>query len=77
MELQNAVSRSLGVALPATVAFDYPTIAALAAYIATRRQPHTQGDAPARQASVADLIALFAALHLLNDNKTLRLGIWI
>ena len=28
------MSRSLGVTLPATVVFDYPTIAALAAYIA-------------------------------------------
>ena len=51
VELQNAVSRSLGVALPATVAFDYPTVAALAAYINTQQRPRTSGDEPSQEAS--------------------------
>ena len=52
VELQNAMSRSLGVALPATVAFDYPTVSALAAFIAAQRQPQSHGYAPAQQASL-------------------------
>ena len=39
VELRNAVSAKLGVELPATVTFDYPTISALAQYIALRIAP--------------------------------------
>ena len=54
VELRNAVSRSLGVALPATVVFDYPTVAALAAYIADEMRaagPGRTGNAVERGAS--------------------------
>ena len=42
VELRNALSDCFGVQLPATVTFDYPTIAAMAAYI--------QHSLPAQQA---------------------------
>lgn len=34
VELRNAVASKFGVQLPATVTFDYPTVAALAAFVA-------------------------------------------
>ena len=34
MELRNAVAAKFGIALPATVAFDFPTMHSLAAFVA-------------------------------------------
>lgn len=39
VELRNAVTASYGLDLPATVTFDYPSVSALAGYIATRLDP--------------------------------------
>jgi hypothetical protein len=39
VELRNAVSAKFGTELPATATFDHPTIAALAAFVATRLAP--------------------------------------
>ena len=36
VELRNAIAEAFGVALPATVIFDYPTVAALAAFVASK-----------------------------------------
>jgi hypothetical protein len=61
VELRDAVSRSLGVALPATVVFDYPTVTALAAYI-TDQLPlarHEGFESPPQEASLPHT-ALFA-----------------
>ena len=45
MELRNAVTAAFGINLPATVTFDYPTVAALAAFIASRLGPEDAGAA--------------------------------
>ena len=37
VELRNSISQLLGTELPATVAFDYPTISGMAKYIAERK----------------------------------------
>ena len=39
VELRNAVSAKFGVALPATVAFDFPTTKALALFVAQSLRP--------------------------------------
>ena len=43
IELKNAVTAKFGVVLPATVAFDYPTLSALAAMVAKNLRPATGG----------------------------------
>ncbi len=45
MELRNAVTAAFGISLPATVTFDYPTVAALAAFVASRMGPTAAVDA--------------------------------
>ena len=74
VELQNAVSRSLGVALPATVAFDYPTIAALTAFIATQQRPHPPGDVPAQQASFCSAELFPHALRMFCKSDTMTVA---
>ena len=43
VELRNAISQMLGTELPATIAFDYPTIASMARYIAERSIRQSEG----------------------------------
>lgn len=51
MELRNGVAAQLGVELPATVTFDYPTPAALAAYVHSQLLPATTGAAATPEAA--------------------------
>lgn len=47
VELRNALSERLAVTLPATAAFDYPTIAAMATFISSQTAPMSQQAAQA------------------------------
>lgn len=42
VDLCNAIAHSFNIALPATAAFDYPSAAALAAFVATQQQTEVQ-----------------------------------
>lgn len=46
VELRNAVAAQFGVQLPATVAFDYPTLSALADFVSERLPMTTAPDMP-------------------------------
>ena len=48
IELRSAAAAAFSVALPPTLAFDYPTIAEMAAFIATKLPKGQQGPAPVR-----------------------------
>ena len=50
MELRNAVNARFGVELPATVTFDYPTVAAMAGFLASQMIP--QEAAPPLQSTL-------------------------
>ena len=43
VELRNSLEGSLGVSLPSTLVFDYPTMAAMAGFLATKIQPEEAG----------------------------------
>ena len=45
VELRNAVTAAFGISLPVTVTFDYPTVAALAGFVASRMGPAAAVDA--------------------------------
>lgn len=50
VELRNAVAAKFSVDLPATVSFDYPTVAALAAFVASLMAPEPAGQEARREA---------------------------
>ena len=50
VDLRNAVAAEFGVDLPATAAFDYPTVAALAAFVAQQAAPAEEADTTAASA---------------------------
>ena len=57
VELRNSLESRFGITLPGTLVFDYPTVAALAGYIASRLQPAA---ATAEAAGPLDLFSLGA-----------------
>lgn len=59
VELRNAVTAKFGVELPATVTFDYPTVAALAGFVASRI---AADPAPGAQQPAAPTAAAAASL---------------
>lgn len=49
VELRNELTATLNLELPATVIFDYPTVAALSVYIGDRLQERNQGNFPTQR----------------------------
>ena len=62
VELKNAVSARFGIELPATVSFDYPTIQAMAGYIAQQQQGASGAGAAGMQPAGQDLEAVRQAV---------------
>ena len=57
MELRNAITARFAINVPATLAFDYPTSAALVDFVAARIAPPSQAIAPRGSYHVASLAA--------------------
>ncbi len=57
VELRSAVCSAFGLDLAATFAFDYPTVAAMAAYITAATAPSSPGPAPATVLAVTEAAA--------------------
>jgi len=64
VELSNAVGAALGLELPSTLAFDYPSLAALAAHVHSLLAP-TEASAE-REAAAAHALVASAPLALAN-----------
>jgi acyl carrier protein len=82
VELKNSLEGRLGLQLPGTLVFDYPTTAALAGYVATRLQPaaafqeldvHDDGLVPTEGHFAGISVAGFAT----RSPKVRAWGIWI
>lgn len=70
MELRNNLQSKLGFELPATLVFDFPTISALATYLATR-----QRDADSTRPGPAAFPTMGGLVQQLNDLLLATLGI--
>lgn len=69
IELRNTLTRSIGISLPATVAFDHPTAGALAAHLVALVVPSAVGDEASSPLTGADVDAVAA----LDEDEALRL----
>ncbi|MGP4114701.1 type I polyketide synthase, partial [Streptomyces sp. 4N509B] len=75
VELRNGLSGATGLRLPATLVFDYPNPAALAAYLDDQFEPADGDGGAAQPAAFADLERLQAALTAapLDDDSRVRM----
>ncbi len=55
VELRNSLESRLGVSLPGTLVFDYPTVEAIAAHVASHVVPAKSADAAASSTAARDL----------------------
>ncbi|MBA2680827.1 MAG: SDR family NAD(P)-dependent oxidoreductase, partial [Ktedonobacteraceae bacterium] len=73
LELRNALEENLGLRLSATIAWNYPTLRELAAYIATLMDDisptHEPGEEESRHSSTSSEFVDQAALELLSDEE--------
>jgi hypothetical protein len=63
VELRNAISAQLSLDVPATLTFDYPSIASMAAFLAPQMTTSTAGMRPATALDVHSGAAVLAGVH--------------
>jgi acyl carrier protein len=73
VELRNSLEAKLGVELPTTLVFDYPSIAALAGFLATKVQPGSAGALPVDEGTADDSDGSEAAQATLRQSRSRRL----
>jgi acyl carrier protein len=76
VELRNRLQSSLGISLPATVGFEYPTLEALSDYIATQlfgseQKPQAMAAAASAEQSAAAEAAMMADIQKLSETELL------
>jgi acyl transferase domain-containing protein len=73
LELRNRLELALGLTLPATLVWNYPTVAAIAVHLLERLGLATDAAAPAAPAEDAELEGLLAEIQELPDDEVRRL----
>ena len=93
VELRNSVMSKFGIDLPATVTFDYPSIAALAGYVVSRTGPRQAAARPkglagslvaaaltagsGRRATITEVVGISSAVAASGDLDAGQQSAWI
>ena len=75
LELRNRLEALIGLRLPATLAWNHPTVVAMAAFIGEKLQAFTDVEAPLAAAPADDLEQLLAEIEQMPDDEARRLAL--